>query len=140
MRLIILMLLMGCGPGEPLNFVQVTEDDARFWRYRAFFERHTGHNTRYIPINYGKTDATASCMPRIVSGKWHDKNIVVNRKEFDSLPLVARRAVIAHELIHCHLEEKGHLPPSPGQFVLMAEKLDWTTIDDDALLEELEHY
>lgn len=140
--LLSILLLSACGPGECLDFEELNQDDGRFYRYRAFFEKHTGHRTHKIKINYGKSKSAASCKSRRFGGKWHSKQIIVNPGLFDGLGLNHRRALIAHELIHCHLEESGHLPqPEGSEFVLMAPAIPIDRfISTDELIEELEYY
>lgn len=107
-RIFYFSLLMNCC-GHELDHL-IKPDDARFYRYRAFFEKVTGHHTHGIPIFYGHENGNtiASCRARIWQGRWHSKHIVVDRDVFDALSVNWRRAIIAHELIHCHLEQKGH--------------------------------
>ena len=140
-KISLLGLLISCCGFDP-NFYWI-EDDGRFWRYRAFFEKHTGHDTGYIPIMYGEESAVASCRSRIWpnNSKWHQKHIVVNRLKFDRLSVNWRRAIIAHELIHCHLEVDYHIEdPEAETLQLMAALLpvDWplTTIELIQALEE----
>jgi hypothetical protein len=98
---------------------------AGFEWYRSYFEAVTGYRTN-IPIVYGKEEGLASCQYNVDAfGHWQNKVIVVNRKEFAELSVNWRRAVIAHELVHCHLEYDHHsaVHTSVHPFVLMSVNL-----------------
>lgn len=154
--LILVVFLLGCG-SEPHPVVwmypsikevpdQVQDqflpkNNATFDPYREFFELHTGHDTNNVPIAFGKVH-TASCRPRIVFGKWHNKKIYVNKYLFlNEMTDNHRRAIIAHELVHCHLEIKQHETYDPGRFVLMAPALNLSEeVTEEELIDQLSLY
>ena len=128
--------------GVDIDFYLI-EDDGRFYRYRQFFEKHTGHNTGKIPIMYGKEEVLASCRSRqfdVDGKKWHQKHIVVSQRKFDGLSVNWRRAIIAHELIHCHLEVKNHIedPEAEGLQLMAAELPIYTFLSEEALIEAMQ--
>jgi len=136
---LLFLILTSCGT-DPMKDFALEPNDGRFDRYRAYFEKHTDHDTSYIPIYYGKNSAIASCGFTVVDGRWNFKHITVNRGRFEELTAMWRFAVIAHELIHCHLE-LNHVPNERGRLVLMAETLDisWD-LSSDELIEALQEY
>lgn len=127
-RLVPSLLLLSCGPDQPLNIAAFTSTNAQFERYRYFFERYseTG-DTSYIPINYGDVpnDSVAVCRYlEDFSGRAYNRRILVTRA-FNKYPKNYRYLFIAHELVHCHLGAE-HEDAVPGKVILMSSEVDTT--------------
>lgn len=106
------VFIISCGTCMEIDYYE-SKNDGRFNRYSQYFDLITGHDTRREIIFYGKVSN-----PKIIIGECHIKKniitqqtikyIVINKSLFDNLSVNWRRAVIAHELVHCHLAYKKH--------------------------------
>lgn len=132
------LLLMGClttgcityvkGPSEPVSELE---------RHRRFFERVTGHNTRAVSIQWMQNPmefngALGVCFPLT-------KEVFINRRAFQDMGTNRRRAVVSHELIHCHLYI-GHSDPDNEEFSLMAPYMWQGKMKKKLLMDELMKY
>ena len=126
----LLLLIIGfnscCGTDELTHIIK--PNNITFDPYRTYFEQQTGHtHTSYVPIYYGNAgegNIIASCKFRTDHhGHWINKRIVVNANRFDNLSRIWKRAIVAHELIHCHLEVKEHTEPVKDRFGVMDAEL-----------------
>lgn len=140
MLLTSIMFMSCCGSDYQIPMDLFVENDGRYHRYRAFFEEHTGHQTDYIPIASGEA-GLAYCTFREYMGRRIAKYIVVNKTRFDELSPWHRRAIIAHELIHCHLDVEHTPQTGYGEYDLMSPLFDTDyPLDEEELIEQLQPY
>ncbi len=111
-KLLSLLTLTSCG------VTAVT--DQEFSTYVTAWKDYTGRGQR-VPINfYSNMESNESLITRehkqfaavcrsvIVGGTWHNKRIVIKRKDWGGMDECQRAHIIFHELIHCELQVKEH--------------------------------